>query len=62
MSSPRNSIKKKSASTATKTTTEKPLQKQPPPAPGSRYTKTKERIVDGKFSQDKIICTRTYVI
>uniref|UniRef100_W8B2M3 Serine/threonine-protein phosphatase n=2 Tax=Ceratitis capitata TaxID=7213 RepID=W8B2M3_CERCA len=66
MSSPRNSIKKKSASTATKTTTEKPLQKQPPPAPGSRYTKTKERIVDDvplppahKLTMDEVYDTKT---
>ncbi|XP_014092664.3 serine/threonine-protein phosphatase 2B catalytic subunit 1 isoform X1 [Bactrocera oleae] len=66
MSSPRNSIKKKSAVTATKATTEKSQQKQQPPAPESKYTKTRERIVDDvplppahKLTMDEVYDVKT---
>ncbi|XP_054725356.1 serine/threonine-protein phosphatase 2B catalytic subunit 1 isoform X2 [Anastrepha obliqua] len=67
MSSPRNSIKKKSATlTETKTAIDKSKQKQQTPTPESKYTKTKERIVDDvplppahKLTMDEVFNPKT---
>ncbi|XP_036325400.1 serine/threonine-protein phosphatase 2B catalytic subunit 1 isoform X2 [Rhagoletis pomonella] len=67
MSSPRNSIKKKTQLAETKkAATEKPQQKQQTPTSKSKYAKTKERIVDDvplppahKLTMDEVFDAKT---